>query len=91
MTDTPLRNFIIDCEVVAIDPKTGAFKTFQELSCSSGVTMTGFAADTVSLTDRSKKDVELGDIKVRVGIYCFDLMFLNDEVREIGSREVRTD
>ncbi|GAA5893279.1 hypothetical protein JCM5296_001658 [Sporobolomyces johnsonii] len=60
-TDAPLRNFIIDCEVVAIDPNTGAFKTFQELSY------------------RSKKDVELGDIKVRVGIYCFDLMFLNDE------------
>ncbi|GAA5957564.1 hypothetical protein JCM21900_001639 [Sporobolomyces salmonicolor] len=59
--DTPLRSFIIDCEVVAIDPNTGAFKTFQELSY------------------RSKKDVELGDIKVRVGIYCFDLMFLNDE------------
>ncbi|EGU12675.1 DNA ligase [Rhodotorula toruloides ATCC 204091] len=61
MSETPLRNFVIDCEVVAIDPKTGAFKTFQELSY------------------RSKKDVELGDIKVRVGIYCFDLMFLNDE------------
>jgi DNA ligase-1 len=29
-------------------------------------------------TDRSKKDVELGDIKVRVGIFCFDLMFLNE-------------
>ncbi|GAA6059841.1 hypothetical protein JCM10212_003753 [Sporobolomyces blumeae] len=60
-TDTPLRNFVIDCEVVAIDPKTGDFKTFQELSY------------------RSKKDVELGDIKVRVGIFCFDLMLLNDE------------
>ncbi|GAA5998682.1 uncharacterized protein JCM10292_007156 [Rhodotorula paludigena] len=56
-----LRNFVIDCEVVAIDPQTGAFKTFQELSY------------------RSKKDVELGDIKVRVGIFCFDLMYLNDE------------
>ncbi|BGP55829.1 hypothetical protein JCM8202v2_003436 [Rhodotorula sphaerocarpa] len=60
-TETPLRNFVIDCEVVAIDPVSGAFKTFQELSY------------------RSKKDVELGDIKVRVGIFCFDLMFLNDE------------
>ncbi|GAA5838090.1 hypothetical protein JCM5353_004494 [Sporobolomyces roseus] len=60
-TDTPLKNFIIDCEVVAIDPNNGDFKTFQELSY------------------RSKKDVELGDIKVRVGIYCFDLMLLNDE------------
>ncbi|GAA5861202.1 hypothetical protein JCM8547_008517 [Rhodosporidiobolus lusitaniae] len=57
----PLRNFILDCEVVAIDPVSGAFKTFQELSY------------------RSKKDVELGDIKVRVGVYAFDLMFLNDE------------
>ncbi|BGP38288.1 hypothetical protein JCM10450v2_002234 [Rhodotorula kratochvilovae] len=55
----PLSSFVIDCEVVAIDPKSGAFKTFQELSY------------------RSKKDVELGDIKVRVGIYCFDLMYLN--------------
>ncbi|GAA5877862.1 hypothetical protein JCM16303_000264 [Sporobolomyces ruberrimus] len=60
-SNTPLRNFIIDCEVVAIDPNTGDFKTFQELSY------------------RSKKDVELGDIKVRVGIFCFDLMFINDE------------
>ncbi|GAA5921320.1 hypothetical protein JCM3775_002989 [Rhodotorula graminis] len=56
-----LNSFIIDCEVVAIDPQTGAFKTFQELSY------------------RSRKDVELGDIKVRVGIYCFDLMYLNGE------------
>ncbi|GAA6055970.1 hypothetical protein JCM3770_000754 [Rhodotorula araucariae] len=55
----PLSSFVIDCEVVAIDPKSGAFKTFQELSY------------------RSKKDVELGDIKVRVGIYCFDLMYLD--------------
>lgn len=30
-----LSSFIIDCEVVAIDPQTGAFKTFQELSCAS--------------------------------------------------------
>ncbi|GAA5991741.1 hypothetical protein JCM11641_004849 [Rhodosporidiobolus odoratus] len=57
----PLRNFVLDSEVVAIDPQTGAFKTFQELSY------------------RSKKDVELGDIKVRVGIFAFDLMYLNDE------------
>ncbi|BGP14288.1 hypothetical protein JCM10213_004252 [Rhodosporidiobolus nylandii] len=57
----PLRNFVLDCEVVAIDPVSGAYKTFQELSY------------------RSKKDVELGDIKVRVGVYAFDLMYLNDE------------
>lgn len=30
-----LGSFVIDCEVVAIDPQTGAFKTFQELSCAS--------------------------------------------------------
>ncbi|GAA5905543.1 uncharacterized protein JCM6883_005363 [Sporobolomyces salmoneus] len=60
-TYTPLKSFIIDCEVVAIDPNTGEFKTFQELSY------------------RSKKDVELGDIKVRVGIFCFDLMLINGE------------
>jgi DNA ligase-1 len=55
----PLTDFIIDCEIVAIDPASGAFKTFQELSY------------------RSRKDVEMGDIKVRVGIYAFDLMYLN--------------
>lgn len=31
----PLTNFILDCEVVALDPVTGAYKTFQELSCAS--------------------------------------------------------
>ena len=36
-TETRLRNFVIDCEVVAIDPVSGAFKTFQELSCKSRV------------------------------------------------------
>ncbi|KAK4058439.1 hypothetical protein OIO90_000598 [Microbotryomycetes sp. JL221] len=59
--EQPLTDFIIDCEIVAVDPQTGAFKTFQELSY------------------RSRKDVEMGDIKVRVGIYAFDLMFLNGE------------
>ena len=45
-TDKPLANFIIDCEIVAIDPDTGGLRTFQELSY------------------RSRKDVEMGDIKV---------------------------
>ncbi|SCV74165.1 BQ2448_6597 [Microbotryum intermedium] len=57
----PLENFILDCEIVAIDPQTSEFKTFQELSY------------------RSKKDVQMGDIKVRVGIFGFDLMYLNEE------------
>ncbi|KAM0788433.1 hypothetical protein ACM66B_001568 [Microbotryomycetes sp. NB124-2] len=60
-TDLPVTDFIIDCEIVAIDPNTGAFKTFQELSY------------------RSRKDVEMGDIKVRVGIFAFDVMFLNGQ------------
>lgn len=55
----PLTSFIIDAEIVAIDPITGAFKSFQELSY------------------RSRKDVEVGDIKIRVGVYAFDLMYLN--------------
>ncbi|KAM0754463.1 ATP-dependent DNA ligase [Meredithblackwellia eburnea MCA 4105] len=29
------------------------------------------------LSHRSKKDVEIGAVKVRVGVYAFDLMFLN--------------
>lgn len=61
-TEQPLTDFIIDCEIVAIDPATGALKTFQELSY------------------RSRKDVEMGDIKVRVGVYAFDLMLLNGDV-----------
>lgn len=60
-SEQPLTDFIVDCEIVAIDPATGAFKTFQELSY------------------RSRKDVEMGDIKVRVGIYAFDLMYLNGQ------------
>lgn len=64
-TDGPnLESFMLDSEIVAIDPVTGDFRTFQELSY------------------RSRKDVELGQIKVRVGVYAFDLMFLNGEVSE---------
>lgn len=58
-----LTSFMIDSEIVAIDPVTGAFRTFQELSY------------------RSRKDVELGNIKIRVGIFAFDLMLLNGKVR----------
>lgn len=58
-----ITSFIVDSEIVAIDPITSEFKSFQELSY------------------RSKKEVALEEVKIRVGVYAFDLMFLNDEVR----------
>lgn len=56
-------SFIIDSEIVALDPETGALKTFQELS------------------NRARKDVQLADVRVAVGVFAFDLMFLDGQVR----------
>ncbi|KAH6914299.1 DNA ligase [Coprinopsis sp. MPI-PUGE-AT-0042] len=53
--------FILDAEIVAIDPVTGDLRSFQELS------------------NRSRKDVQLDDIKVPVCVYAFDLLYHNDE------------
>lgn len=58
----PITSFIIDAEIVAIDPLTSAFRSFQELSY------------------RSKKEVSLEEVKIRVGVYGFDLMLLNGRV-----------
>ena len=33
------------------------------------------------LSNRARKDVRIQDVKVAVGIYAFDLMYLNGEVR----------
>lgn len=57
-----LHSFIIDSEIVAIDPADGTLKSFQELS------------------NRARKDVQIHDVKVAVGIFAFDLMYLNGEV-----------
>lgn len=35
------------------------------------------------LSNRAKKDVRVEDIKVVVGIFAFDLMLLNDQVRQL--------
>ncbi|EIW83139.1 DNA ligase [Coniophora puteana RWD-64-598 SS2] len=56
-----LSSFITDSEIVAIEPKTGVLRSFQELS------------------NRARKDVTLGDIKISVCVYLFDLMYLNDK------------
>ena len=61
-SDTGLHSFIIDSEIVAIDPVNGTLKTFQELS------------------NRARKDVQIRDVKVTVGIFAFDLMYINGEV-----------
>ena len=60
--DQSLKSFILDSEIVAIDPANGTLKTFQELS------------------NRARKDVHIADVKVCVGIFAFDLMYLNGEV-----------
>lgn len=62
-SDSALHSFIVDSEIVAVDPVDGTLKTFQELS------------------NRARKDVQINDVKVAVGIFAFDLMYLNGEVR----------
>nr|ODN98553.1 DNA ligase 1 [Cryptococcus depauperatus CBS 7855] len=41
--------------------------------------VTGAFRTFQDLSNRAKKDVKMGDIKVIVGVYAFDLMLLNDE------------
>jgi DNA ligase 1 len=59
--------FIMDSEIVALDPADGSIKSFQELS------------------NRARKDVKLSDIKVAVGVFAFDLMYLDGEVTFVAS------
>ncbi|KAK7687060.1 hypothetical protein QCA50_009560 [Cerrena zonata] len=68
-----VQSFIIDSEIVAVDPNDGSLKTFQELS------------------NRARKDVQLGEVKVSVCVFAFDLMYLNGEILlEKAFRERRT-
>jgi DNA ligase-1 len=34
-----------------------------------------------TLANRARKDVDINDVKVKVGIFAFDLMYLNGQVR----------
>ncbi|KAF4630601.1 hypothetical protein G7Y89_g7537 [Cudoniella acicularis] len=54
-------SFIMEGEVVAVDPESGELKTFQTLS------------------NRARKDVAIGSVKVNVCMFAFDLMYLNSE------------
>lgn len=56
-----VSSFIMEGEVVAVDPESGDLKTFQ------------------TLTNRARKDVAIGSIKVNVCMFAFDLMYLNGE------------
>ncbi|CAF9923355.1 MAG: hypothetical protein HETSPECPRED_005303 [Heterodermia speciosa] len=56
-----VSSFILDGEIVAIDPVRGDLKAFQ------------------TLTNRARKDVDIGSIKVDVCLFAFDLMYLNEE------------
>lgn len=63
-TEQGVQSFIIDAEIVAIDPTTSppTLLTFQ------------------TLANRARKDVSIHEVKVKVGIYAFDLMYLNGKV-----------
>ncbi|TLD23942.1 hypothetical protein PspLS_06456 [Pyricularia sp. CBS 133598] len=56
-----VSSFILEGEVVAVDPMTGDLKNFQ------------------TLTNRARKDVEIGSITVNVCLFAFDLMLLNGQ------------
>jgi DNA ligase-1 len=72
MSDFRVTSFIMDAEIVAIDPISGGLKTFQELS------------------NRSRKNVNLKDIRVSVCVFAFDLMFINEEVSVFHCETVLT-
>ena len=42
--------------------------------------MTGELQNFQTLSNRARKDVNLSDIKVRVAVFAFDLMYLNGQV-----------
>lgn len=63
-TSESLTSFILDAEIVAVDPTSGAIKPFQQLA------------------GRARKDVNLGDVRVAVCVYAFDLMYLNGKASQ---------
>lgn len=65
-SDSGVQSFIIDAEIVAIDPITKALLTFQILA------------------NRARKDVSIHEVKVKVGVFAFDLMYLNGQVSLAG-------
>ncbi|KAK7431527.1 hypothetical protein QQZ08_002018 [Neonectria magnoliae] len=56
-----VESFIMEGEVVAVDPATGELKNFQ------------------TLTNRARKDVDIGSITISVCLFSFDLMYLNGQ------------
>ncbi len=42
-----------------------------------------------TLSNRSRKDVNINDVKVKVGIFAFDLMYLDDKVRTADFGPIR--
>ncbi|KAK7053486.1 hypothetical protein VNI00_004112 [Paramarasmius palmivorus] len=55
-------SFIMDSEIVAINPADGTLKSFQELS------------------NRPRKDVLLKDVSIPVGVFAFDLIYLDGQI-----------
>ncbi|KAG5219601.1 ATP-dependent DNA ligase [Salix suchowensis] len=73
-TRPELRSFIMDSEVVAINPQNGSLKTFQDME---------FTTLVIELSYRARKDVLIKDVEVQVGVFAFDLMFLDGEVGHV--------
>lgn len=69
---TGVQSFIMDAEIVAIDPETKALLTFQ------------------TLANRARKDVSIHEVKVKVGIFAFDLMYLNGQVCQLNHCQSRS-
>lgn len=70
--ETGVQSFIMDAEIVAIDPDTKALLTFQ------------------TLANRARKDVSIHEVKVKVGIFAFDLMYLNGQVCQLNHCQSRS-
>ena len=56
-----VSSFILEGEVVAVNPETGDLQPFQ------------------ILTNRAKKNVDVGSIRISVCLFAFDLMYLNGQ------------
>ncbi len=77
----------MDSEVVAINPYNGGLKTFQgKLHLS--VADTGLTTLAIELSYRARKDVLIKDVEVQVGVFAFDLMFLDGEVSHVRKFEL---
>lgn len=76
-----VTSFVLDCEAVAWN--------VPELDAEGKIVKEGHMLPFQELSRRKRKDVKLEDIKVRVKLFAFDLLYLNGEAlldRELAVR-----